>query len=154
MVLSDILRPEACRLLPNVKSKKRLMQALADTAGQVYGLNAKALFEALQDRERLGQTGVGNGVAHPHARLPDIDRVFGVFLRLETPVDFDAIDRQPVDLVFGLFAPEHSGVDHLKALALVARTLRQPSVRAKLRRNSDAATLYAVLVEGQSTEAA
>ena len=154
MTVSDILRPQAARVLANVSSKKRLMQALADTAAEVYGVDATAAFEALQERERLGHTGVGRGVALPHARLSGLDRVCGVYVRLERAVDFDAIDRQPVDLVFGLFAPEHRGVDHLKALALVARTMRDPAMRSKLRGNTDPATLYAVLTEHADSEAA
>jgi PTS system nitrogen regulatory IIA component len=154
MTVSDILRPEAARLLGNVKSKKRLLQALADVAAEVYGLDAAAAFEALQDRERLGHTGVGGGVALPHARLARLDHVCGVFVRLEKPIDFNAMDRQPVDLVFALFAPEHRGVDHLKALALIARTMRDATMRAKLRRNAEPATLFAILTEHTDSEAA
>ena len=106
------------------------------------------------DREELGPTGVGHGVALPHARLDDIDTVKGVFLRLERPVDFGAVDRQPVDLVFALFAPRDSGVSHLKALALVSRTLRDEAVCKKLRTNGDPSTLYAVLTAQNLSEAA
>lgn len=154
MTVSDILRPDGARLVANVSSKKRLMQALANIAAEVYGIDAAAALDALQERERLGHTGVGRGVALPHARLPDIEQVCGVFLRLERPVEFEAIDRQPVDLVFALFAPEHRGVAHLKALALVARTMRDRTMRAKLRGNSDSATLYAILTEHAASEAA
>lgn len=154
MTVSDLLRPEGARVLVNVSSKKRLMQAIADVAAEVHGVDPVAAFDALQERERLGHTGVGRGVALPHARLPGLDRVHGVFLRLERPVDFDAIDRQPVDLVFALFAPEHRGVEHLKALALVARTMRDPAMRSKLRGNADPATLYAILTEHADSEAA
>lgn len=154
MTVSDILRPEAARIVANINSKKRLMQALADCAAEVYGVSASDAFAALQEREQLGHTGVGRGVALPHARLANLDHVRGVFLRLDRPVDFDAIDRQPVDLVFALFAPEHRGVEHLKALALVARTMRDPAMRSKLRGNEDPATLYAVLTENTTTEAA
>jgi PTS system nitrogen regulatory IIA component len=154
MTVSDILRPEAARILSNVSSKKRLMQVLAETAGEVYGVCPNAAFDALQEREQLGHTGVGRGVALPHARLQGLDAVYGVFLRLDRAVDFDAIDRQPVDLVFGLFAPEHRGVEHLKALALIARTMRDPGMRAKLRGNADPGTLYAVLTEHEASAAA
>ncbi len=106
------------------------------------------------ERENLGPTGVGNGVALPHARLPELDRVRGVFVLLEKPVEFRAVDHQPVDLFFALFAPENAGVEHLKALASASRTLRDPSVCAKLRANPDASTLYTILTESQRTQAA
>ena len=106
------------------------------------------------DREGLGPTGVGQGIALPHARIAEAQDVFGLFLRLEKPLDFDAVDRQPVDLVFSLIAPEDAGVDHLKALALVSRTLRNPATCAKLRANSDAATLHTILTEVEAFQAA
>ncbi len=112
------------------------------------------VFAALQDRETLGPTGVGHGVALPHARVAGLNQVVGAFVRIEKPVDFDAVDRQPVDLVFALFAPEGAGVDHLKALALVSRTMRDSGVCAKLRANDDPDTLYTVLTEAQATRAA
>ncbi|MGG7645374.1 PTS sugar transporter subunit IIA [Rhodovulum sp. YNF3179] len=154
MDISDILSPVALKVASNATSKKRLLQDLSELAATTYGLSASAAFDALQDRESLGPTGVGHGVALPHARLAGLDGVRGVFLRLEKPVDFDAVDRQPVDLVFALFAPEASGVDHLKALALVSRTLRDAAVCAKLRANEDPSTLYAVLTEQKSSKAA
>ena len=145
MNLSDILTPNAVRVLGNVSSKKRLLHDVADIANACYDLQGTPLIEALMEREALGPTGVGHGVALPHARLDDIDTVKGVFLRRERPGDFGAVDRQPVDLVFALFAPRDSGVSHLKALALVSRTLRDEAVCEKLRANSDPSTLYAVL---------
>ncbi len=135
-------------------SKKRLFQDLGEIAAGAYGIDAAAAVEALLERENLGPTGVGHGVALPHARITGLEGVTGVFLRLEKPLDFDAVDRQPVDLVFALFAPKDSGVEHLKALALVSRTLRDPGICAKLRANSEAKTLYAVLTEAQGTQAA
>ena len=154
MQLSDLLQPEAVKVLANVTSKKRLFQDLGDIAQGVYGLDATATVDALQERESLGPTGVGHGVALPHARLHGLASVVGVFLRLEKALDFDAVDRQPVDLVFALFAPKDSGVDHLKALALVSRTMRNAETCAKLRANSDLATLHAVLTEGVGVQAA
>ena len=145
MQLSTIVKPGAVRTYLQVSSKKRLFQDIADLAHQVYGLDAARTLDALQERESLGPTGVGNGVALPHARLHGLDRVVGLFLRLEKPLDFDAVDRQPVDLIFALLAPKNSGVDHLKALALVSRTLRDPELRAKLRANDDPVALHAVL---------
>ncbi len=154
MQLSDLLQPAAVKVLANVTSKKRLFQDLGDIAQGVYGLDATATVDALQERESLGPTGVGHGVALPHARLHGLASVVGVFLRLEKALDFDAVDRQPVDLVFALFAPKDSGVDHLKALALVSRTMRNAETCAKLRANSDLATLHAVLTEGVGVQAA
>jgi nitrogen PTS system EIIA component len=154
MELSNILKPEAVRVFSTLSSKKRLFQDLGDIAASVYGLRASDAVDALQDRESLGPTGVGHGVALPHARLDGIDHVVGAFLRLEKPLDFDSVDRQPVDLVFALFAPRDSGVDHLKALALVSRTLRDEAFCAKLRANSDPAALHAMLTDSTASQAA
>jgi nitrogen PTS system EIIA component len=154
MQLADILAPAGIRVVGSLTSKKRLLQELADIAAGLTGARAGDLFDALQERESLGPTGVGNGVALPHARVAGLERVSGVFMRLEKPLAFDAVDRQPVDLVFALFAPEESGVDHLKALALVSRKLRNATVCTKLRANDDPATLYAILIEGEATQAA
>ncbi|HHC29749.1 MAG TPA: PTS lactose transporter subunit IIC [Rhodobacterales bacterium] len=154
MQLSELLRPAAVKVVANVSSKKRLFQDLSDIVGSVYGLDASAVFAALQDREILGPTGVGHGVALPHARLQGLETVIGAFVRLEKPLDFEAVDRQPVDLVFALFAPEGSGVDHLKALALVSRTMRDGNVSAKLRANDDPDTLHTILTEAQANRAA
>lgn len=154
MDLSRLLKPGAVKVLSNVTSKKSLFQDLGDIAAAVYGLNARQTVDALQERESLGPTGVGHGVALPHGRLNDLDGVVGVFLRLEKPLNFDAVDRSPVDLVFALFAPKNCGVDHLKALALVSRTLRDCEVCGKLRANTDPATLHAVLTEGHDQQAA
>lgn len=154
MQLSDIIRPGAVRSFGQVTSKKRLFQELAELAQSEYGLNAPEVLDALQERESLGPTGVGHGVALPHARLHGLDKVAGLFIRLEKPLDFDAVDRQPVDLVFGLLAPETGGVDHLKALALVSRTLRDADLRSKLRANEDPTALHAVLAAAQGIKAA
>ncbi len=154
MDLQEILVPEAVRVVSGASSKKRLMQEIADLANAAYGYCSSTVVDALQERESLGPTGVGHGVALPHARMGEIERVTGVFVLLEKPVDFNAVDRQPVDLAFGLFAPEDAGVEHLKALALVSRTLRDKSICAKLRANRDPATVYAILTEGLSVQAA
>lgn len=146
MQISDILLPNAVRTLPQVNSKKRLLNELAEMAHAVLGLDAAETLDTLQERESLGPTGVGQGVALPHARLRGLDRVRGLFVRLDKPLDYDAVDRQPVDLVFALLAPSNSGVDHLKALALVSRTLRDADLRAKLRANDDPVALHAMLV--------
>ena len=154
MELSSILQPEAVRVLNSLTSKKRLFHELGEIAASVYQLPQSGTVESLMERESLGPTGVGHGIALPHARLEGLDQVRGVFLRIEKPLDFDSVDRQPVDLVFALLAPSASGVDHLRALALVSRTLRDPDICAKLRANEDPATLHAVLTELPTSEAA
>ncbi|MFQ5438514.1 MAG: PTS sugar transporter subunit IIA [Paracoccaceae bacterium] len=154
MDLSELLRPEAVTSVAKAVSKKRLLQDIAGLAASVYDVDADAAFDALQERESLGPTGVGEGVALPHARLFGLTSVVGVFLRLETPIDYDSVDRKPVDLIFALFAPVDSGVEHLKALALVSRLMRESGARAKLRANNDSATLYAILTEITATRAA
>lgn len=154
MNLSDILSPDAVKVVATETSKKRLFQDLGDVFSASYDLDGAAVVDALQERESLGPTGVGRGVALPHARIKGLDRVIGAFIRLETPMDFDASDRQPVDLVFALFAPEGGGVDHLKALALVSRTMRDAATCTKLRANGDPSILHTVLTESQSTQAA
>lgn len=149
-----ILKPEAVRVLYGTSSKKRLMQEIGAIAESAYGVPHAIAVEALMERESLGPTGVGHGVALPHARVEGIDQVVGVLALLEKPIDFDAVDRQPVDLAFALFAPMDSGVEHLKALALVSRTLRDASLRAKLRANNDPMTLYTIVTEAQAAQAA
>ena len=145
MELSKLLVPAAVRVVGQYTSKKRLFQELGEIAAQAYGMQAAVAIDGLQERESLGPTGVGHGIALPHARLEEISGIVGVFVRLEKPLDYDSVDRQPVDLIFGLFAPKDSGVEHLKALALVSRTMRDAAVCTKLRANTDPAALHAVL---------
>jgi PTS system nitrogen regulatory IIA component len=154
MDLSKLLKPEAVKVSGSVSSKKRLFQDLGDLAQSVYGIDSGEVTDALRAREALGPTGVGHGVALPHARLGALDEVVGAFILLEKPIDFDAVDREPVDIAFALFAPEEAGVEHLKALALVSRTLREPSVCAKLRANPDPATIHTILIEAHPVKAA
>ncbi|MCK4711534.1 MAG: PTS sugar transporter subunit IIA [Marinosulfonomonas sp.] len=154
MELSNILMPEAVRIIGQASSKKRLFQQLGEIVAVTYDIDAGTAAQALQDRENLGPTGVGHGVALPHARIAGLESVIGAFLRIEKPLDFDAVDRQPVDLVFTLFAPLDSGVEHLKALALVSRTMRDSAICAKLRANGDPATLHTLLTDTQATKAA
>ena len=154
MRLSEILDPGAVKVLPKASSKKRLFCDLSKVAAALHGLDYDATLSALQEREALGTTGVGDGVALPHARLAGLERVHGVFVRLEAPLEFDATDRRAVDLVFALFAPEGAGVAHLKALALVSRTLREAPLRAKLRANADPQVLYTILTESPASSAA
>jgi PTS system nitrogen regulatory IIA component len=154
MNLFDLLEPGAVRVLSTASSKKRLLCSISEIGHACYGFDQSKAVEALMDRENLGPTGVGNGVALPHARLQDIDRVRGVFVLLEKPVEFRAVDHLPADIFFALFAPENAGVEHLKALAAVSRTLRDGSICAKLRANPNASTLYTILTEAQRTQAA
>lgn len=149
-----ILKLEAVRVLAGTSSKKRLMQELATIAEIAYGVSRAEAVDALLEREALGPTGVGHGVALPHARLNGLDHVVGALAVLEKPIDFDAVDRQPVDLAFALFAPVDAGAAHLKALALVSRTLRDPALCAKIRANRNPATLYTIVTEAQAAQAA
>ena len=154
MTVAKLLTPESIRVVSGLTSKKRLFQSLGEMSHNIHGLSTELVVEALMERESLGPTGVGQGVALPHARLSQVDRVKGVFMRLERPLDFGAVDRQPVDLFFCLFAPLDAGVDHLKALATVSRTLRDSDLCAKLRANSEPATLYTLLTEFHESRAA
>ncbi|EPX82335.1 PTS sugar transporter subunit IIA [Salipiger mucosus] len=154
MTFLKLLKPEAVKVVAAASSKKRLMHDIAELAETAYGVRAPLAVEALMERESLGPTGVGHGVALPHARLSGLDAVRGVFILLEKPVEFESVDRQPVDVVMALFAPEDAGVEHLKALALVSRTLRDTTLCNKLRANPDPATLHALLTEGRASQAA
>jgi PTS system nitrogen regulatory IIA component len=154
MKFIDLITPTAVKVVTSSSSKKRLMHDVADLAESAYGLKAPRILESLMERESLGPTGVGHGVALPHSRVEGLDSVVGAFILLERPIDFDAVDRQPVDLVFGLFAPLEAGVEHLKALALVSRSLRNPSLCAKLRANPNSSTLYTILTAAEAEKAA
>ena len=154
MELSDLLSPEAIAPSLRTSSKKHLLQELANRAGDVYGLDSRRVFEALLDRERLGPTGMGKGVAIPHARLPELTRIYGLFARLEKGVDFDAMDGEPTDLVFVILAPEDAGAAHLKALARVSRTLRDSVTCAKLRASADESSIFAILTDAAPSRAA
>jgi nitrogen PTS system EIIA component len=145
MLLSDLVAPNAVIPALKVNSKKPAIQELAARAAALTGEGERAIFEILMQREKLGSTGVGNGIAIPHGKLPKLRKLFGLFARLDRPIDFDALDSQPVDLIFLLLAPETAGADHLKALARVARLLRDQDVARKLRDSRDAEALYAVL---------
>ncbi|MCO6187068.1 PTS IIA-like nitrogen regulatory protein PtsN [Rhizobium sp. L1K21] len=154
MALADLLKQDA--IIPNLRanSKKQLLQELAEKAAAVTGLPEREIFDVILQRERLGSTGVGNGIAIPHGKLNAIKTIAGVFARLETPVDFEALDDQPVDLVFLLLAPEGAGADHLKALSRIARVLRDPEMVAKIRASDNATSIYACLNQEGATNAA
>ncbi len=145
MPLTDLIAPDAVIPALKVISKKQALQELAARAAALTGQNERSIVEVLMQREKLGSTAVGNGIAIPHGKLPKLERLFGMFARLGRPIDFEALDAQPVDLIFLLLAPEGAGADHLKALARVARLLRDPDVVHKLRASQDAEALYAVL---------
>ena len=154
MPTAVLIAPNAIIPALKVNGKKQALQEIAAKAAVLTGQSDRAILEILLQREKLGSTGVGNGVAIPHGKLPKLDKVFGLFARLERPVDFEALDGQPVDLVFLLLAPEGAGADHLKALARVARLLRDPEIARKLRESRDAEALYAVLAMPSSASAA
>ena len=154
MELAEILVPEAVRTLSNIPGKKRLLTSMADVSADLYGLSAQTVLDALSERETLGTTGMGHGVAVPHARIEEVERVQGYFFKLDQPIDFSAVDGLPVDLVFGLLAPQDAGADHLKALARVSRMLRDQDVCKKLRSTDDPTALFAILTEPPASQAA
>ncbi len=147
MEIKELLSPDA--VLPHLKaaSKKQLLQEIASRAATLTGLSERRIFETLTERERLGSTGMGQGIAIPHGRFAGLERIVGMFVRLDAPIDYDAMDDQPVDLVFLLLVPEGAGADHLKALARVSRLLRNQPVCEKLRAASQPAALYALLTD-------
>jgi len=154
MDLSDLI--EASAILPALKanSKRQLLQVLSEKAAGITGLTEREIFDTILQRERLGSTGVGNGIAIPHGKLAGVKRITGVFARLDTPVDFEALDDLPVDLVFLLLAPEGAGADHLKALSRIARVLRDGETVAKIRGTRDASAIHALLSETPTSHAA
>src|SRR5690349_8555760 len=147
MEIADLLSPDAVVSHLKASGKKQVLQEMAHKACLITRLPERRIFEILSEREKLGSTGMGQGIAIPHGRIAGIDKMTGVFAQLDSPVDFDAMDDQPVDLVFLLLAPEGAGADHLKALARVSRLLRNQSVCEKLRAASQPAALYALLTE-------
>jgi PTS system nitrogen regulatory IIA component len=147
MEIADLLSPDAVVAHLKATSKKQVLQEMAHRAAALTGLPERRIFETLVEREKLGSTGMGQGIAIPHGRVAGIEKMTGLFAQLDHPVDFEAMDDQPVDLVFLLLAPEGAGADHLKALARVSRLLRNQSVCEKLRAASQSATLYALLTE-------
>ncbi|EJF91025.1 PTS IIA-like nitrogen regulatory protein PtsN [Bartonella tamiae] len=147
MDLSDLIEPEAVIPVLKANSKKQVLQIMAEKASKATGLSEREILDTILQREKLGSTGVGNGIAIPHGKLNKIDHIVGIFARLDHPVDFEALDDEPVDLVFMLLAPENSGADHLKALSRIARVLRDQDMLQKLRNTHEAQTLYSFLVE-------
>lgn len=154
MALSDLIPNGGVAVDLGASSRKQALQAMSDIAADLTGLNARDIFDAVLQRERLGSTGVGQGVAIPHARLAGVKEVVGVFARLRTPVDFESIDGRPADLIFMLIAPDDAGAEHLKALARVSRLLRREDVRQRLRAAPDADAVHAVLAGEPASDAA
>ena len=151
MPLTDLVAHDAILPALKVNSKKSALQEMCDRAAAVSDLPAREIFDSVLQRERLGSTGIGNGIAIPHGKLQKCTKIFGVFARLERPIDFESLDGAPVDLIFLLVAPLAAGADHLKALARVARVLRDPAITAKLRATRDASGLFALLTEHAAT---
>jgi len=154
MSLDKILTQDAVIPSLRVNGKKQALQELSERAAIVAKLPAREIFDAILQRERLGPTGVGDGIAIPHGKLPRCERICGVFARLERPIDFEALDGLPVDLVFLLIAPESAGADHLKALAMIARVLRDAQLAARLRATRDPSALYSLLTLTPTSHAA
>jgi PTS system nitrogen regulatory IIA component len=154
MEIDDLITPASVIANLRVSSKRQALQELARRAATLATRDEREIFEVLWERERLGSTGIGMGTAVPHGKLPRLGRLYGIFARLDKPIDFDSIDGAPVDLVFMLIAPEASGADHLKALARIARVFRDPGITAKLRATRDAEVLYAVLTQETASNAA
>ena len=151
MKITDILKPDGVLYNVKAKSKKQLLTELATLAAEKTGLDATTVLDALIERERLGTTGIGCGVALPHTRLPKLKKIFCGFATSE-PVDFDSVDNKPVDLAFVLLVPESAGADHLKALARLSRLLRNESVVTALRKATSAKELYELIVENDTDE--
>jgi len=147
MIIHDLLTPDSVIAPLKANGKKQALQEIAQRAATITGLPEREVFETLLQRERLGSTGIGEGIAIPHGRSPSLMRLRGLFVRMEKPIDFEALDGQPVDIMFVLLAPEGAGADHLKALARVARVLRDRATLDSIRRADDADAIYAILTE-------
>jgi nitrogen PTS system EIIA component len=154
MTLTDLITPDAVVPFLKSKTKKQVLEDLAARAAKLQGLPARDLYDALLQRERLGSTGVGRGIAIPHCRLAGVKKLLCLFARLETPVPFDSADGEPVDLVFLLLAPEDAGADHLKALARLSRLMRDSKSMMRLRAAKDQMSLYAILSQPVASSAA
>jgi PTS system nitrogen regulatory IIA component len=153
MEIHDILAPDSVLTSVRATSKKQALQELSKQASQVTGLHDRTIFDVLLERERLGTTGVGRGIAIPHGKLPELDRLHGIFAVLEQPIEFDSVDDQPVDLIFLLLAPESAGADHLKALARVSRLLRDSNFCDRLRAAANPGELFDALTHGTAPHA-
>ncbi len=146
MDIGELLAEDGIVLRSGASSKRQALQVVAETAASAMGLDAARVMDALLEREALGSTGLGSGVAVPHARIEGLHRVFGVFVRLDTPVAYGSVDDRPVDLMFALFAPPRDGADHLRALAAVSRAVRSPELRESLRQARTVDAAHALFV--------
>ena len=153
MEIADLITPRSVVAQLRATNKKQALQELAKRAAALTGIQERTIYDVLIERERLGSTGIGMGIGIPHGRLSGLDKLCGIFARLDRPVPFDAIDDQPVDLIFLLLAPEGAGADHLKALARVSRLLRDRNVCEKLRGTDNADALYALLIDRTPSQA-
>ena len=154
MPLTDLIAPDAILHNLQATSKKQALQDMSDLAGKLSGIPAREIFDVLLQRERLGSTGVGSGIAIPHGKLAKAKRIFGIFARLERPIQFESLDGAPVDLIFMLIAPESAGADHLKALSRIARVLRDFSLTERLRAARDSNAIYAMMTASPTSHAA
>ena len=154
MHLADLIGPEAVIASLKVKNKKQLLQELSARAARLTGLQERYIFDTLLQRERLGSTGLGQGIAIPHGKFAGLKRITGICARLAEPIDFDAVDGAPVDIVFLLLAPEGAGADHLKALARISRLLRNRAMCSKLRGTESADAIFALLTDRAASHAA
>jgi nitrogen PTS system EIIA component len=154
MEISELLTPRSVVAQLRVTGKKQVLQEIARRAAAATGINERRIYEVLSERERLGTTGIGRGVAVPHGKLAELTRVYGLFARLDRPIAFESIDNQPVDLVFVLLAPLDAGAEHLKALAMVSRLLRDRTICEKLRGTDNPDALYALLTDRTESHAA
>lgn len=154
MDIGELLARDGIVTRSGASSKRQALNMVADAAAPILGISHARILEALMEREALGSTGLGGGVAAPHARLEGLDKVVGVFVRLDHPVAFDAVDDRPVDLLFGLFAPPESGAEHLRALAAVSRLLRSSEMREQLRKARTTDAINALFVRDRPVQAA
>lgn len=154
MLISEIITQNEVLYLTSISSKKRLFQEISTALALECSLSVETIFNALQNREQLGPTGMGNGIAIPHAKVDEIDHIKGIFIRLEKPIEFDSMDKKKVDLIFTIIAPGNSGVDHLKALARVSRLLRDQNICSKLRSTEDIIALFSILTQDWDIKAA
>ena len=154
MLVSEIITQSQVLYLPSVSSKKRLFQEISNTLSMKVKVSSETIFNALKDREQLGPTGMGNGIAIPHAKISGIEKINGMFIRLEKPIEFESLDKKKVDLVFTILAPVRSNVDHLKALAKVSRLLRDKNICSKLRSTEDLTALFSILIQDWDIKAA
>ena len=155
MKMHDILSKEAIKTKIKVANKKQLLQEIANVASEHIGVPNMSIAKSLQQREILGPTGIGNGVAIPHVKIRGLTKIYGFFSSLERPIDFEAADKQPVDLIFTLLAPENNkGTEHLKALAMVSRVFNDKNIRAKLRSSENTDSLFAILTINEDSKAA